>query len=181
MAIKSNSEAIRDAWLNDITVGTGLLAKLAPTGIIATGVATAAAIAETALGVEKSVSGDTLAERSDGALKAADGALNALFSVGASVPEDPFILPAARTPSTLPLQSETFFDGTQALVTGQSLAEDAYVIPRSDGFDVVDGEKVYRYNARQPGQLTDLSLPGARRSWRTTKPFARCPQRRSGE
>ncbi|MBK5437482.1 hypothetical protein JFV30_11725 [Pseudomonas sp. TH32] len=133
---------------------------MAPTGIIATGVATAAAIAETALGVEKSVSGDTLAERSDGALKAADGALNALFSVGASVPEDPFILPAARTPSTLPLQSETFFDGTQALVTGQSLAEDAYVIPRSDGFDVVDGEKVYRYNARQPGQLTDLESAG---------------------
>ncbi|NWD26086.1 hypothetical protein HX864_22660 [Pseudomonas yamanorum] len=161
LAIKSNSEVIRDAWLNDITVGTGLLAKLAPTGIIATGVATAAAVAETAIGVEKSVSGDTLAERRDGALKAADGAMNALFSVGASsVPEDPFILPAAPTPSKLPLRSETFFDGTQALVTEQSLAEDAYVISRSDGFDVVDGEKVYRYNARQPGQLTDLESAG---------------------
>ncbi|NWC94865.1 MULTISPECIES: dermonecrotic toxin domain-containing protein [unclassified Pseudomonas] len=157
LAIKSNSEVIRDAWLNDITVGTGLLAKLAPTGIIAAGVASTAAIAETALGVEKSVSGDTLAERSDGALKAADGALNALFSAGASsVPEDPFVLPGAGAPSTLPLQRETFFDGAPSLVTEQSLAEDAYVIPRSDGFDVVDGEKVYRYNPEQPGQLTDL-------------------------
>ncbi|WP_294735031.1 DUF6543 domain-containing protein [uncultured Pseudomonas sp.] len=176
LAIKSNSEVIRDAWLNDITVGTGLLAKLAPAGILVSGVATAAAIAETALGVEKSVSGDTLAERSDGALKAADGALNTLFSVGASSgPEDPFALPDARTPSTLPLQSETFFDGTKALVTEQSLAEDAYVISRSDGFDVVDGEKVYRYNARQPGQLTDLESAGPEAELQNYEAFCPAP------
>ncbi|MCS3419916.1 hypothetical protein M2399_003269 [Pseudomonas sp. BIGb0450] len=176
LAIKSNSEVIRDAWLNDITVGTGLLAKLAPTGILARGVATAAAIAETALGVEKSVSGDTLAERRDGALKAADGSLNTLFSVGASSgPEDPFALPDARTPSTLPLQSETFFDGTKALVTEQSLAEDAYVISRSDGFDVVDGEKVYRYNARQPGQLTDLESAGPEAELQNYEAFCPAP------
>lgn len=159
--IKSNSEVIRDTWLNDISVAAGLLAKFAPAGAIVAGVATSAAIAETALGIEKSVSGDTLAERKDGAVKAVDGALNSLFSVGASsVPEDPFIQPSTRAPSTLPLQTETFFDGTKALVTEQSLAEDAYVISRSDGFDVVDGEKVYRYNAKRPGKLTDVESAG---------------------
>jgi hypothetical protein len=160
-AIKSNSEVIRDAWLNDVSAAAGLLGKIAPTSFLAAGAAATAGLTETALGLEKSLSGDTLSERRDGAMKALDGALNTLFSVGAShVPEDPFTAPGARFPATLPLQSETFFDGTKALVTERSLADDAYVISRSDGFDVVDGEKVYRYNAKQPGQLTDLESAG---------------------
>jgi hypothetical protein len=160
-AIKSNSEVIRDAWLNDVSSAAELLGKMSPASFLAAGAAATAALTETVLGIEKSVSGDTLSERRGGAMKALDGALNTLFSVGASsVPEDPFTAPGTRVPATLPLQRETFFDGTKALVTEQSLAEDAYVISRSDGFDVVDGEKVYRYNAKQPGQLTDLESTG---------------------
>lgn len=97
VVIKSNSEVTRDTWLNDITVAAGLLAKLAP---IAAPVAAAAAVAgltELALGAEKQVSGDTVAERRDGSSKAFDGLLNTLFSVGASAaPEDPFALPPER-------------------------------------------------------------------------------------
>lgn len=160
-AIKSNSEVIRDAWLNDFSTAADLLGKMAPISALAAGAAATAALTETVLGIEKSVSGDTLSERRDGATKALDGALNTLFSVGASsAPEAPFAPQGTRAPSTLPLQNETFFDGTKALVTEQSLAEDAYVISRSDGFDVVDGEKVYRYNAKKPGQLTDLESTG---------------------
>ncbi|WP_457415546.1 dermonecrotic toxin domain-containing protein [Pseudomonas sp. SDO524_S393] len=105
--IKSNSEVIRDTWLNDITVAAGLLAKLAP---IAPPVAVAAVITgltELTLGAEKASSGDTEAERKDGASKAFDGVLNTLFSVGASGRvEDPFKLseenPAAPPPGESP-------------------------------------------------------------------------------
>ncbi|WP_438867287.1 hypothetical protein [Pseudomonas sp. L1(2025)] len=55
-----------------------------------------------------------------------------------------------------PLRQETFSDGTQALVADKHLAADAYTIPRTNGFDLVNEGKVYRYDARKPGQLTDL-------------------------
>lgn len=55
------------------------------------------------------------------------------------------------------LRQETFSDGTQALVTEKSLAADAYTIPRSHGFDLVNEGKVYRYDTRNPGVLTDLT------------------------
>lgn len=105
IVIKSNSEVIRDTWLNDITVAAGLLAKLAP---IAAPVAAAAAItglAEVALGTEKAASGDSEAERKDGASKAFDGVLNTLFSMGArEIPKDPFELP--ETAPAVPASGE---------------------------------------------------------------------------
>lgn len=92
--IKSNSEVIRDTWLNDITVAAGLLAKLAPIAAPLAAAAVITGLTELALGAEKASSGDTEAERKDGASKAFDGVLNTLFSVGASaVPEDPFARP----------------------------------------------------------------------------------------
>ncbi|NWA82725.1 dermonecrotic toxin domain-containing protein [Pseudomonas sp. D2002] len=97
VVIKSNSEVNRDTWLNDVTTAAGLLAKLAPIAAPVAAAAIIAGVTEVALGVEKSASGDTEAERNDGASKAFDGLLNTLFSVGASaIPEDPF----ARPPET---------------------------------------------------------------------------------
>ena len=94
IVIKSNSEVSRDTWLNDITVAAGLLAKLAPIAAPVAAAAVITSLAEVALGTEKASSGDTEAERKDGASKAFDGVLNVLFSAGAStVPEDPFALP----------------------------------------------------------------------------------------
>lgn len=55
-----------------------------------------------------------------------------------------------------PLRQETFSDGTQALVADKPLAADAYTIPRANGFDLVNEGKVYRYDSRNPGLLTDL-------------------------
>lgn len=54
------------------------------------------------------------------------------------------------------VQRETFSDGTQALVTEKQLSADAYSVPRSTGFDMVDEGKVYRYERRIPGLLVDL-------------------------
>ncbi|QXH76749.1 dermonecrotic toxin domain-containing protein [Pseudomonas salmasensis] len=108
VVIKSNSEVIRDTWLNDVTVAAGLLAKLAPIAAPVAAAAVVAGLAEVALGAEKTTSGDTVTERDEGATKAFDGLLNTLFSYGASaVPEDPFALPAEKQlprlkPQTLP-------------------------------------------------------------------------------
>jgi hypothetical protein len=108
IVIKSNSEVIRDTWLNDITVAAGLLAKLAPIAAPVAAAAVITGLAEVALGAEKASSGDTQAERKDGASKAFDGVLNVLFSAGAStVPKDPFALPpeneiAAQEPMPRP-------------------------------------------------------------------------------
>ncbi|MGC6368697.1 dermonecrotic toxin domain-containing protein [Pseudomonas sp. K2I15] len=100
-AIKSSSEVTRDTWLNDISAAAGLLGKLAPLGAPAAVAAVGVGITETALGAEKSASGDTKAERSDGAWKAFDGTLNTLFSAGASGRvEDPFIEPETPVTST---------------------------------------------------------------------------------
>ncbi|TFY92461.1 hypothetical protein DYL59_00440 [Pseudomonas kairouanensis] len=97
VAIKSNSEVTRDTWLNDITVAAGLLAKLAPIAAPVAAAAVLAGVTELALGAEKQASGDTVAERRDGASKAFDGLLNTLFSLGASAtPEDPFAPPPEK-------------------------------------------------------------------------------------
>ncbi|MBH3365768.1 hypothetical protein I5R92_00595 [Pseudomonas carnis] len=97
VVIKSNSEVIRDTWLNDITVAAGLLAKLAPIAAPVAAAAVAAGLTEVALGAEKASSGDTVTERDEGASKAFDGLLNTVFSYGASaVPEDPFALPPEK-------------------------------------------------------------------------------------
>ena len=97
VVIKSNSEVTRDTWLNDVTVAAGLLAKLAPVAAPVAAAAVVAGLTELVLGAEKQASGDTLAERQDGASKAFDGLLNTLFSVGASAtPEDPFALPSEK-------------------------------------------------------------------------------------
>ena len=101
--IKSNSEVTRDIWLNDITVAAGLLAKLAPIAAPVAAAAVVAGVTELALGAEKQASGDTLAERNDGASKAFDGLLNTLFSVGASGPvEDPFVPPEEKPYTPIP-------------------------------------------------------------------------------
>lgn len=55
------------------------------------------------------------------------------------------------------LRQETFSDGSKALVTEKPLADNAYTIPRANGFDLVNDGKVYRYDARTPGVLTDLA------------------------
>lgn len=97
VVIKSNSEVTRDTWLNDITVAAGLLAKLAPIAAPVAGAAVVLGLAELTLGTEKQASGDTEAERKDGASKAFDGLLNTLFSAGASgAPEDPFAIPPEK-------------------------------------------------------------------------------------
>ncbi|SUD33270.1 type III effector protein, HopAC1 family [Pseudomonas fluorescens] len=100
-AIKSNSEVTRDIWLNDLSVGAGLLVKLAPLGVPVAAAAAVTSLAELALGAEKEASGDTQAERHDGASKTFDGMLNVLFSsVGvSSKAEDPFTLPEEQTPA----------------------------------------------------------------------------------
>jgi hypothetical protein len=94
IAIKSNSEVTRDTWLNDISAASGLLVKMAPIAFPVEVAAVTSGIATGVLGAEKTASGDTKAERSDGAWKTLDGSLSVLFSLGAStVPEDPFELP----------------------------------------------------------------------------------------
>lgn len=180
--IKSNSEVTRDTWLNDLSVAAGLLAKLAPIAAPVAAAAVITSLAEAALGAEKSDTGDTEAERSDGSSKMLDGVVNALFSYNAAdVPEDPFAQPTVRplarhavretagvlannsasraiiTEAHLPLQRERFSDGTTALVLEQPMPPDAYTVARSDGFDLVAGEKVYRYESSEPGRLTDLA------------------------
>ncbi|WQG58014.1 hypothetical protein RHM66_24965 [Pseudomonas sp. RTB3] len=54
------------------------------------------------------------------------------------------------------VQKETFSDGTSALVAQKSLAEDAFTLPRVNGFDLINEGKVYRYDTHAPGVLTDL-------------------------
>lgn len=105
IVIKSNSEVIRDTWLNDITVAAGLLAKLAPIATPVAAVAVITGLTQVALGTEKASAGDTEAERKDGTSKAFDGVLNVLFSAGASAEvEDPF-MPTEKKPD-LPIPSE---------------------------------------------------------------------------
>ncbi|KTC18725.1 hypothetical protein AO391_03850 [Pseudomonas marginalis ICMP 9505] len=55
------------------------------------------------------------------------------------------------------LRQETFSDGTQALVAETPLANDAYTIARTNGFDLVNEGKVYRYDTRKPDIITGLA------------------------
>ncbi|WP_017477760.1 dermonecrotic toxin domain-containing protein [Pseudomonas sp. PAMC 26793] len=104
IAIKSNSEVTRDSWLNDISAAAKLVAPIAPAGAPVAAAAVTLGVTELALGAEKSASGDTQAERSNGAWKAFDGALNTLFSAGASAKvEVPFAIPRENG-TTLPSQ-----------------------------------------------------------------------------
>ncbi|MFC6339313.1 hypothetical protein GIR22_17780 [Pseudomonas sp. CCM 7891] len=99
--IKSDSEVSRDTALKTTAVAASLLGKLA---LLAAPVAAAAGLAgivEISLGAEKTASGDTQAERKDGAWKTFDGALNTLFSANArgGAGKDPFALPEDELPS----------------------------------------------------------------------------------
>lgn len=136
--IKSNSEVTRDTWLNDITVAAGLLAKLAPIAAPVAAAAVATGLAELALGVEKQASGDTLAERNDGASKAFDGLLNTLFSVGASGSvEDPFVppeeSPITPTPNEPPrVESPQTVPAPNRLQPSQAGNLNQYAVPNGE-------------------------------------------------
>lgn len=153
VAIKSNSEVTRDTWLNDLTAAAGLMAKFAVIGEpIIVGAAVTIGIAETALGTEKNTSGDTQAERQQGFSSALDGALNTLFSLGGGIAEEE----AFAAPVTRPVRQEVFADGRQAQVLDHPVSDSAYTLPRSNGYDLVDGDTVYRYQNTKPGELTEL-------------------------
>lgn len=171
ISIKSNSEVTRDTWLNDMTVAAGLLAKFAPVAeplVVVAAVGTG--LAELSLGAEKAADGDTSAERSQGVSHAIDGALNTLFgatNMGGGAIEDPFGVAIEPLPPTtaitrpplkrdIALRTETFADGTRALSTETPLSEQAYTLPRANGFDVVDENQVYRYDPKTPGVMSDL-------------------------
>ncbi|TFY86224.1 hypothetical protein DYL61_28215 [Pseudomonas nabeulensis] len=171
VTIKSNSEITRDTWLNDMTAAAGLLAKFAPAGEpVVLAVAAGTGLAEFALGTEKAASGDTSIERQHGVSAAIDGAVNTLFAVtGANegVAEDSFALPFESSPAsptitrqtvrpTVALRTETFADGTRALTTETPLSEGAYTLPCANGFDVIDDDRVYRYDPKTPGVMNDL-------------------------
>lgn len=151
--IKSDSEVTRDTWLNDVTVAAGLAAKFAVMGEpLAVGIAAATGLVEAELGVELSITGDTQAERKQGRTAALDGALNELFAiVGGTVQE-----PALERPTTIAMRRELFSDGQQALVIEHPLSPSAYTLPRANGYDLVDRDRVYRYLNNRPGELTDL-------------------------
>ena len=153
VAIKSNSEVTRDTWLNDLTAAAGLLAKFAVIGEpLVVGTAVAVGVAQTALGTEKAISGDTQAERQQGTSSALDGALNTLFSLGGGIAEEE----AFEAPTTHPLRQDVFADGRQSQVLDQPVSDSAYTLPRSNGYDLVDGDTVYRYQNTKPGELTEL-------------------------
>lgn len=54
------------------------------------------------------------------------------------------------------LHQEALADGSHALVTEKPVSANAYTVPRTHGFDLVEGERVYRYDTRNPGVMTDL-------------------------
>jgi hypothetical protein len=153
VTIKSNSEVTRDTWLNDLTAAAGLMAKFAVIGEpIVVGTAVAVGVAQATLGTEKAISGDTQAERQQGTSSALDGALNTLFSLGGGIAEEE----AFEAPVTQPLRQEVFADGRQAQVLDYPVSDSAYTLPRSNGYDLVDGDTVYRYRNAKPGELTEL-------------------------
>lgn len=155
VVIKSNSEVTRDTWLNDVTVAAGLIAKFAVVGEpIVVGAAVGLGLAETALGTEKALSGDSQAERKQGASSALDGVLNTLFSLGGGAVDDPA---AAAPRPRLAVRQEVFADGHAAQVIDHELSPAAYTLPRAEGYDLVDGDSVYRYRNSRPDELTELA------------------------
>ena len=158
LVIKSNSEVTRDTWLNDLTAAAGLLAQFALVAEpIVVGAAAAVTLASVAVGTEKTISGDTQAERAQGASYLIDGMLNTLFLLwGGTDAGDPLerLSPASRA---LPVMREVFADGAEARVVEHTFSDTAYRLPRADGYDVVDGDKVYRFRSSKPGELSDLA------------------------
>ncbi|NIL18179.1 hypothetical protein [Pseudomonas sp. AN3A02] len=61
-----------------------------------------------------------------------------------------------RSDASVPLLQETLADGTTVQFSEKTLSKDAHIINRSKGYDLVDGEKVYRYDPARPDRLTDL-------------------------
>lgn len=105
-AIKSNSEVTRDTWLNDVSAASRLLVGLAPLALPVAAAAAVVSTTEAALGVEKSIEGDTQAERRDGSGKAFEGVLNTLFSVAGAAgqgAEDFVVAPKEELPQTGPV------------------------------------------------------------------------------
>ena len=153
IAIKSNGEVRWDTFLNDVSVGAQLLAKLAPLGWPFAAAAVATGLTEVVLGVKKAASGDTEAERKDGAWKVFDGTLNTLFSAGASgVAKDPFELPTEqlppsekpsvnveegtpREPRTYPPEKQPAPDAPRVRTTSSSLVKMSdYIVPRGEEY-----------------------------------------------
>ncbi|WP_460136380.1 dermonecrotic toxin domain-containing protein [Pseudomonas sp. S1_E04] len=170
--IKSNSETTRDTWLNDVTTAAGLLSKFALTGEpIVIAAAGAAGLAEAALGTEKALTGDTQAERQQGTSAALDGVLNILFSMGGgATTQGPL-----KWPAKIPLRRETFADGQQALVADHPLPATAYTLRRTDGYDLVAKDKVYRYRDSKPGELTNLESMDHTRPLENVEPLCPAP------
>ena len=142
-SIKSNSEVTRDTWLNDVSTALKIFAPMAPGGLAAATTVGVLGVTEFALGAEKTASGDTQAERSDGAWKTFDGALNTLFSAGASGKvEDPFAAPRENV-TTLPGQGNTLNTLDQSRA-GRGLADRLQPSQAGNisGHAVADGERL---------------------------------------
>lgn len=157
VVIKSNSEVIRDTWLNDITVAAGLLVKLAPIGAPVAAIAAATGLTELALGLEKESSGDTQAERKDGSAEAFDGLLNTLFSATAvGSGEDPFTLPEDTPPPSV--AGETTSSGTPDVLPANRLQPSQ--AGNISGYAVPEGEQLIANvtpNAKGIFQVKDAS------------------------
>ncbi|NWD88138.1 dermonecrotic toxin domain-containing protein [Pseudomonas sp. K5002] len=164
ISIKSNSEVTRDTWLNDVSTALKIFAPMAPGGAAAAATIGALGVTELALGAEKAASGDTPAERSDGAWKTFDGALNTLFSVGAGGKvEDPFAAPGENvtrlpgqggTPNSLGRDLPDRLQPSQAgNISGHAVADGDQLIanspPNSKGiYQVKDGNGVDQWLIR---------------------------------
>ena len=61
-----------------------------------------------------------------------------------------------RSETSIPLKNEIALDGSSTFVPENLLPEDAQVIRRASHTDVGIGDKVYRYDPKQPNVLTDL-------------------------
>ncbi|WP_439855435.1 hypothetical protein [Pseudomonas yamanorum] len=61
-----------------------------------------------------------------------------------------------RSDTSVPLLRETLPDGTRVQFSEKTLSKDTYIINRSNGYDLVEGDKVYRYDPAHPDRLTDL-------------------------
>lgn len=151
-AIKSNSEVTRDIWLNDISVGAELLVKLAPLAAPIAAAAVITGLTEVALGTEKEITGDTQAERHDGAAKVFDGMLNVLFSsVGVgSKAEDPFTLPEKEPPILEPASGPEYasFDIPNRLLPSQAGNISIYAVADGESLlakSTVNAKGIYQF------------------------------------
>ena len=58
--------------------------------------------------------------------------------------------------ATIALRHEKLPDGTTVALPEKNYPKDAYIISRSNGYDLVEGDRVYRGTARNPNELNDL-------------------------